>query len=446
MAENSPPLIKVLCQSTLYLTNIALEHIDSEGLDERLNIAELVISGLEDSGAGTTLSLVETLPKRWEAEASIKAPKAVDTVEVVAKSDEGTEICSGRLDLSSDGLTQKSRSKFGYMTRMDTGNKDLEIALSWKIVKIQKAVIDGEETSESRLLLAPRGLEASPTFLKQSTHASLPSKLKSLANAFRVRSELMGEHSDIAAAITACQRAIHLTPSDHRAASLFRELGLSYSNSFERTNGLADITNAVTALQKAVDLTSPDDADLSDHLNNLATSLLHRFKRKGDLSDLRKATETLQKAVDLDLSGTNGANHPDRLLINLGHSLRSLFQQTGDLSVIARAIEVQEKAVELTPPTCEELPDRLNGLGCSFMERFEWTGDLSDITKAIEVLQKAVQFTPPDHPRLPQHLENLGNSYYQCFGHTKILANIANAIAVQQKAVGLTPSSHPELP
>ncbi|KAJ2935989.1 hypothetical protein H1R20_g1102, partial [Candolleomyces eurysporus] len=398
MAENSPPLIKVLCQSTLYLTNIALEHIDSEGLDERLNIAELVISGLEDSGAGTTLSLVETLPKRWEAEASIKAPKAVDTVEVVAKSDEGTEICSGRLDLSSDGLTQKSRSKFGYMTRMDTGNKDLEIALSWKMVKIQKAVIDGEGVLfeitgaialfQRAVELAPAGHALLPIFLRNlgeslidrsertrsiadasqaidalqravgvtpSRHASLPSKLKSLANAFRVRSELMGEHSDIAAAIAACQRAIHLTPSDHRAASLFRELGLSYSNSFERTNGLADITNAVTALQKAVDLTSPDDADLSDHLNNLATSLLHRFKRKGDLSDLRKATETLQKAVDLDLSGTNGANHPDRLLINLGHSLRSLFQRTGDLSVIARAIEAQEKAVELTPPTREEL-------------------------------------------------------------------------------------------
>ena len=44
------------------------------------------------------------------------SPEAVDTVEIVAKSDEGTEICSGSLDLSSDDRAQKSRSESGEVT------------------------------------------------------------------------------------------------------------------------------------------------------------------------------------------------------------------------------------------------------------------------------------------------------------------------------------------
>ncbi|KAF6764583.1 CHAT domain-containing protein [Ephemerocybe angulata] len=212
---------------------------------------------------------------------------------------------------------------------------------------------------------------------------------------------------------------------------------------FRRTGELSDITDAITAQRKGVEITPRGHADLPGRLNNLGTLLTIRFERTGELSDITDAIALRQKAIEITPQGYSGLAN---CLNNLGGSFTRRFERMGELSDIADAIAAQQKAVELTPQAHPDLPAMLNNLGNSLSCRFERTGELSDIVDAIAVLQKAVDVTPHGHIDMPSYLNNLASSFTSRFERTGELSDIADAIAAQQKSVELTPQGHADLP
>ncbi|KAJ2935735.1 hypothetical protein H1R20_g1359, partial [Candolleomyces eurysporus] len=490
MAENDRPTqasVSISLQTTFYLTDIAVLREDSESKNDQLNIAELVIFGLEQSGIGTPFSLTPTSPNRWEVQASIKLPEEADELNVVTKSDEGAEIGSACLDLNSGG-GGSAQSGSGCVTRMRAivrgeanpgvfgtlGNQCLRrfqstadlTDIACAIALIQKAV----ELTPPRHPVFPDFLtNLGAAFLSRfhhtrnisdvshaidalqqavnsspSSNSNLHSALENLGFSFRARFELTGDHSDIAAAVAAFRRAIGITPPGHLNPFLSKKLGRLYMDCFQQTNDLADITNAVTTLRKAVDLTSPDDKDLPDLLDDLGVCLRHRFKLQGDFSDITNAVTALQKAVNL--TSPDDRDLPDRLN-NLGGCLIHRFEYKGDLPDIRSAAETLQKAVDLDPPgSAASLPSRLNNLGISLRSLYERTGDFAYITTAIEVHEKAVKLAPPTDEKLPDLLNNLGCSFLARFKRTGDLSDISKAIEVAQKAVQFTTPSHPKLP
>ncbi|KAJ2926175.1 hypothetical protein H1R20_g10919, partial [Candolleomyces eurysporus] len=489
MAENDRPTqasVSISLQTTFYLTDIAVLREDSESKNDQLNIAELVIFGLEQSGIGTPFSLTPTSPNRWEVQASIKLPEEADELNVVAKSDEGAEIGSACLDLNPGG-GESAQSGSGCVTRMRAivrgeANPGVFGTLGAQCLRRFQSTADLTDIAcaialiQKAVELTPPRHPVFPDFLTNlgaaflsrfhrtrnisdvshaidalqkavnstpSSNANLHSALENLGFSFRARFELTGDHSDIAAAVAAFQRAIDITPPGHLNLVLFAKLGRLHMSNFERTNDLADITNAVTTLRKAVDLTSPDDTDLPDLLNGLGVCLRHRFKLKGDLSDITNAVTALQKAVNL--TSPDDRDLPD-LLNNLGGCLVHRFEHKGDLSDIKTAAETLQQAVDLNPPgSAASLPDRMNNLGESLRFLFMRTGNISHINRAIEAHEKAVKLTPPTHEELPDRLSNLGASFYRRFERTGDLSDIAKAIEVTQKAVQSTAPGRPKL-
>jgi len=79
--------------------------------------------------------------------------------------------------------------------------------------------------------------------------------------------------------------------------SRLNNLGNSLLGRFERTGDLADVANAISALQSAVQLTPNGHADKPSWLNNLGNSLLGRFKRTGDFSDTIAATSNYRQSA-----------------------------------------------------------------------------------------------------------------------------------------------------
>ncbi|RXW20567.1 hypothetical protein EST38_g5287 [Candolleomyces aberdarensis] len=508
MAENGSPQasVSISLQSTFYLTDIAVEREGSEGGNDQLNIAELAIFGVEQSGIATPFSLTPTSPNRWEVQASIRLPEEVDELKVVVKSDEDAEIGSAYLDLNSGGAGS-AQSGSGGVTRMVSGNMGLQLAMLWKVATVERAIVRGEANPgvfgtlgiqclrrfqstadltdvtcaialfQKAVNLTPPRHPVFPDFLTNlggaflsrfrhtrnisdvshainalqqaanstpSSNAHLHSALENLGFSFRARFELTGDHSDIAAAVAAFQKAIDVSPPDRPNLVLLGEIGWFHMNNFDHTNDLADITKAVTALQKAVDLTSPDDTNLPDLLYGLGVCLEHRFEHKSDLSDITNAVTALEKAVNL--TSPDDKDLPDRLN-NLGLCLLRRFEYKGDLSDIKKAAETLQKAVDLDPPgSAASLPGRLDSLGNSLRSLFKHKGDFSHITRAIEAHEKAVKLTPPTHEELPDRLINLGSSFLSRFERTDDLSDISKAIEVVHKAVQSTAPGHPKLP
>ncbi|KAJ2918963.1 hypothetical protein MD484_g1431, partial [Candolleomyces efflorescens] len=249
---------------------------------------------------------------------------------------------------------------------------------------------------------------------------------------------------DITQAISAHQKAIDLTPAGHSNLPSFLN---NHANAlmcrFDRTGDLADIAQAISGLQKAVALTPTDHPNLPSFLNNLANSLMRRFQRMGDLSDLAEAISAHLRVVQLTPAGHS--NLPS-YLNNLANALMCRFDRTGDLADIAQAISGLQEAISLTPTDHPNIPSFLNNLDNSFLRRFDRTGDMTDLTQAISASRKVIELTPADHSNLPSFLNNLANSLIRQFDRTGDLAALAEAISSQKKAIELTPAGHSYLP
>ncbi|KAH6902055.1 CHAT domain-containing protein [Coprinopsis sp. MPI-PUGE-AT-0042] len=253
-----------------------------------------------------------------------------------------------------------------------------------------------------------------------------------------------GDLVTITEAITVLHRAVQLTPEGHAGLpTVLNNLGNAFQRRFEYTGDLSDIVEAISTQQRSVQLTPEGHANLPACLNNLGTSFRCRFKHTGDLSDIAKAISAQHQTVQLTPEGH--ANLPT-VLNNLGNSFQCRFEHTGDLSDNTEGITAQRRAVQLTPEGHPHLPARLNNLGNAFRCRFERTGDLSDIAEGVSAIQQAVQITPEGHANLPIFLNSLGISFQCRFGHTGDLFDIAEAISAQHSAVRLTPEDHANLP
>ena len=98
-------------------------------------------------------------------------------------------------------------------------------------------------------------------------------------------------------------------------------------------------------------------------LNNLGSSFQSRFDHTGDLADISDAISYKQKAVNLT---PEGHAYMPILLNNLGNSFQSRSDCSGDPVDISDAISYQQKAVNLTPESHANMPIFLNNLGNSF--------------------------------------------------------------------------------
>jgi len=260
----------------------------------------------------------------------------------------------------------------------------------------------------------------------------------------RKRFEKTGAIDEISNAISAHQRGVQLTPDGHvDMPSRLNNLGGSLMRRFECTGDLTDIANAISAHQRAVQLTPDGHANMPNRLSNLGNCLSRRFEHTSDLADIANAISAHQRAVQLT---PDGHAHIPSWLNNLGGSLLGRFERTGDLADIANAISAHQRAVQLTPDGHAHMPSLLNNLGSSLSRRFERIGDLTDVTNAISAHQRAVQLTPDGHADMPSRLNNLGSSLLGRFERTGDLADIANAISALQRAVQLTPDDHADMP
>ncbi|KAF6754601.1 CHAT domain-containing protein [Ephemerocybe angulata] len=268
--------------------------------------------------------------------------------------------------------------------------------------------------------------------------------LDKLRGAYMLRFNRTGSLDDLTGAITAQERAAEITPDGHEDLPfILNNLGNLYSSRFDRFGRIEDVTKSISVKRRAIDLTAEGHRDLPSRLNNLGVSLMRRFERTGDISDITEAISVQRQAVDLTSDAHPGLPF---WLNNLGSSMLCHFEPTGDLEVLADAITTLQRAVALTPERHGALPQRLNNLGNALLDRFHRTGQVHDIEEAVSAHQRAVDLTPKDHQALPARLNNLGNSLSSRFKRTGDLADIANAISAQQRAVHLTPTDHGDLP
>ncbi|KAJ6533448.1 CHAT domain-containing protein [Mycena vulgaris] len=127
--------------------------------------------------------------------------------------------------------------------------------------------------------------------------------LQGLARSFRARYNRLGDLNDLEAALQADKEAVRLTPEGHPGkadqqavwltpdrhtakAERFRELGISFTERYQRLGDLNDLESALQADQEAVELTPEGHPDSPDRLQSLAASFTNRYRKSHRPEDL----------------------------------------------------------------------------------------------------------------------------------------------------------------
>jgi tetratricopeptide (TPR) repeat protein len=256
--------------------------------------------------------------------------------------------------------------------------------------------------------------------------------------------EQTGDIETLHQAITAGEKAVNMTPPGHTSVVMRTlNLGSSMRTSFERTGIITYLDRSITLNSQALELVSPDDSIYGPCLNNLATSLLAGFHRTGAIEKLDDGIQAIRRAVS-----TIPVDHTALALCynNLGLMSVERYNFTGSTDDLKFAIEMNEKMMQWVPKDSPALARHLCNLAGGLFTRYVKSGSKDDLARAVTLQEEAATLTGENHPDyLTCLLNNLGNYLSFHFTITGNIEDLNRAIRYLDKALKMTPDDHPFL-
>ncbi|RPA88456.1 hypothetical protein L873DRAFT_1222879, partial [Choiromyces venosus 120613-1] len=180
---------------------------------------------------------------------------------------------------------------------------------------------------------------------------------------------------------TACSSILTIRRQLESTYSRYRLPGADLLRRYERLGNMADLSEAIIEMEKALEACHPGTPGREIMLNNWSVMLVKRFERLGDINDLEKAAHISEEIVRKPSAGS----HIDITeLGNLGTILLIRFQRIGNIEDLQKAIKYSEEALAATPRDHPKLATIYGNMGTMFSARFERIGDLDDLQKAIK--------------------------------------------------------------
>ncbi|MFI5569392.1 CHAT domain-containing protein [Streptomyces sp. NPDC051740] len=224
------------------------------------------------------------------------------------------------------------------------------------------------------------------------------------------------------------------------AVPVLINLTLALRRRYERTGGVRDLDESVTAARWALRVSPPRDANHQGCLDQLAVVLQIRFHLTGDAEDLYEAVDAGRKALR-----RCPVRHPSRwaLLNNHARALRLRFEWDGDAADLDEAIDTVERALHGMRPADVGYAPCHAQLSTLALLRNRITTDPADGDTAVGAAEEAVAATAPGEPYEGMYLNSLGIAYQERFTQRMDPADIDAAVRAGRQAADATPPGHP---
>jgi CHAT domain-containing protein len=162
---------------------------------------------------------------------------------------------------------------------------------------------------------------------------------------------------------------------------------------YRRFGLLSDLDAAVEAMKEALETDLPTEIEAPAR-TNLGNVLRERYAVSGNQEDLRNALTAYQRA--LDVTAMDSPDYPDRLS-NLAALYAELCFLTRDGQDLDQAIALSQKAVEATPTHSPELITYLGNYAWALKLRYEFRGETADQSSAISAYRHATALGRKHH-------------------------------------------------
>lgn len=350
-----------------------------------------------------------------------------------------------------------------------------------------------EETAD-KAALQSSVINAKETVNEGKGSSNYAHYLTNLANLLGEQYARLHKPSDLDDSDRYYEQAVqHAPPDSPIRASVLDEKGRGLVDRYFRTGRVADLEQAVKALEEAVSLSRqvcPNEYPL--YLTNLASGLRTKYRAIRDISALQKAIESYkellddyptdpriamyygnmgaaftdlyhsleqkeptyieeaihhcQNAVNLGLS----AGHPDLPLFrtNLGNALSDRYRANPNSADAQAAIRNFELAISETPRNSWEWQLRNNDLGGILMYFYEKERSVVALERAVRCFRESINASEPNAPLLPMYLTNLGDALKKLYEHspTDSVDHLKNSIEAWERAISVLQAEFPGFP
>ncbi|TEB19782.1 hypothetical protein FA13DRAFT_1820698 [Coprinellus micaceus] len=455
-AESLSVLINRQGNGELYRIEIAIERTDDgDDPEPPLDLTQIRIP--QDPILCYPLTKVSSC--RWEMKGFIVLFDAAWAVDCVVKSGDGEDISS--LHLEGDAMHAEDpgheythcrdieacdtrvhliiRGTFNVLPQNGPGRE----AEALEFVTAASDVVTAFE--QLPLLETPAGFTERTNKLRRAVELACSSSdvllylLQFLASSLKDRGEATGSLPDIDEAISLQGTVVNLLPEDHKERPRhLLVLGHWFRARFTHTDVAQDLSNAILMARAAV-RGAPES---EEPLVILWECLGRSFIRTGHPTDLSDAISVLQRWVDLMAIGDPSL---PRRLCAIADAMWLRFVITGLLMHADEAVSAIQTAIENTPVGCAQLPDSLCQMGTILMGRFAHSGCLSDRDESLKAHRHAVELAGPDHKSLPSFLHDLASSLHESSNHTGNQLELEEGILLLQRAISMAPGGDQDL-
>lgn len=230
-----------------------------------------------------------------------------------------------------------------------------------------------------------------------------------LANSLCDRFDANGEDSDLEQAVSRGEDALRMVNiRDEVALTIMSDLSTIYLARFEKHGNVQDLDKALDSIQKAADGTAVGD---SHHrflrLTNLGNTLCTSYECYGHEPHLESAISKLQEALDL---GSPEDDLKAKCLSNKAKALYLRYEGSGVISDLLEAVQVSTDSFNIAEDSITKSTCALN-LTAHLLELAERRCDDETIENAIIVGQIALGTFPEDHPMIAMCCHNLSYLY-----------------------------------
>ncbi|EIN06321.1 hypothetical protein PUNSTDRAFT_137098 [Punctularia strigosozonata HHB-11173 SS5] len=196
--------------------------------------------------------------------------------------------------------------------------------------------------------------------------------------------------------------------ASHEKHRYLRYLGWYIYRRWESFGGLANLDEAISALEESMKLCPTTHIDRVKVLQYMIAVLENRYFSSGIFEDLEKALDLGRRYL---LTERSEGRRDFAMLNSIGNILDLHHQLTLlDGNDIEESISLRRKALDCLPPRWGNRWSYLDSLGFTLRLRFSWSGEVADLEEAIEVGRQAVEAVPDDHPRRFHAYRNLAEA------------------------------------
>ncbi len=210
---------------------------------------------------------------------------------------------------------------------------------------------------------------------------------------------------------------------------------------YARGRSIADLKEAISLLEQALEVTPPGTDAYVAVLSNLGAALEAAFSHSHDVVDLERAIGFLQQALEATPPDTSAYA---TLLNNLATGLSELGRRDDAVAASQEAVDIRRRLAEASPGAY--LPDlamSLNNLGIvlSGVGRFKAARTATE--EAVQLYRRLAAADPAAHePSLARALSNLGNRMSDAGRADEALAATGEAVQLYRRLAAADPATY----